>query len=57
MTDPDGEPQTAFAIFVVTFIMLVSWVLLQLSTVVLIDGFTRASARIEHEEEQASRAK
>jgi hypothetical protein len=40
-----------------SFVMLISWVLLQMATVVLLDSFTKASLYIEHEEEKASMTK
>ncbi len=38
----------------VSFVMIISWVLLQMSTVVLLDSFTKASMLIQHEEEEAT---
>ena len=45
------------SVFVISYIMMVSWVLLQVATVVLLDSFTKAASIIEHEEEAAMLAK
>jgi hypothetical protein len=37
--------------------MLISWVLLQITTVVLLDSFMKASTMIEHDQEANMRAK
>ncbi len=50
--DPSGAPRTGLSVFIMSFVMLISWVLLQMSTVVLLDSFTKASLVIEHEEEE-----
>ena len=47
----DGTSNLTFALFFVIYTVVVTWVILQLSVVVLLDNFTKASATIEHEEE------
>ncbi len=41
----------------ISFVMLTSWVLLQMSTVVLLDSFTKANLLIEHDEAATSYTK
>jgi hypothetical protein len=55
--DPSGSPIMGISVFMVSFVMLTSWVLLQMCTVVLLDSFTKASILIEHEEQAASYTK
>ena len=52
MFDPSGAPRRGLSVYIMSFVMLISWVLLQMSTVVLLDSFSRASLLIEHEEEE-----
>ncbi len=53
----NGAPDIAFSLFLVSFVMMISWVLLQITTVVLLDSFIKASSMIEHDEDTNSRAK
>jgi hypothetical protein len=53
----NGTPGIPFSLFLVSFVMLISWVLLQITTVVLLDSFMKASSVIEHEEESNQRTK
>jgi hypothetical protein len=55
--DLNGTPGPGFSIFLVSFVMLISWVLLQITTVVLLDSFMKASTMIEHDEETTQRSK
>ena len=57
LIDHSGAPHMGLSAFMVSFVMLTSWVLLQMCTVVLLDSFTKASLLIEHEEEAASYTK
>ena len=51
VVEEDGTSNLTFALFFVIYTLVVTWVMLQLSVVVLMDNFTKASAIIEHEEE------
>ena len=51
VVEEDGTSNLAFALFFVVYTLVVTWVMLQLSVVVLLDNFSKASAIIEHEEE------
>ena len=50
---PDGSVDWVLAVFVITFKILVGWVLLQISVAVLLDNFMSTSSRMETEERVA----
>ncbi len=39
----DGSTNSFFAAFLISFTLVVSWVVLQLTTIVLLDNFVKAS--------------
>lgn len=51
VVEEDGSSNLSFSLFFVVYTVVVTWVVLQLSVVVLLDNFSKASAVIEHEEE------
>jgi hypothetical protein len=53
----NGTPGIPFSLFLISFVMLISWVLLQITTVVLLDSFMKASTLLEHDEESNQRIK
>ncbi len=56
VVDEDGTSNLKFALFFVIYTLVVTWVMLQLSVVVMLDNFSKASAIIEHEEEDKALA-
>ncbi len=52
IVEEDGDSNVTFSLFFVSYTILVTWVMLQLSVVVLLDNFSKAKAIIEHEEEE-----
>ncbi len=55
--DQDGQSHSVLCLFLLSYVMLVSWGVLQITVVVLLDSFMKASAVMEHEEEVAAREK
>ena len=50
MVAEDGKTNMSFSLFFISFTLLVSWVVLQVTLVVLFDNFVRANAAVEHEQ-------
>lgn len=48
----DGSTNLSFSIFLIAYTFIVSWVIVHLTIVVLLDNFVKASTIIEHEEEE-----
>ncbi len=52
LVDSDGSTNISFAIFIIVYNFVVAWVIVHLTIVVLLDNFVKATAVIEHEEEE-----
>jgi hypothetical protein len=50
LVEADGTTNVSFSLFFISFTLLVSWVVLQVTLVVLLDNFVRASAAVDHEQ-------
>jgi hypothetical protein len=50
LVEADGTTNVSFSLFFISFTLLVSWVVLQVTLVVLFDNFVRANAAVEHEQ-------
>ena len=57
LLDPDGSVNWDAALYILTYIMLVNWIVLQVSVAVLLDNFVTCSHQIDMEEEMERRAK
>ena len=57
LVNSDGSTNVSFSIFIICYILIVSWVIAHLTMVVLLDNFIRASAAVLHDEEEKAFSK
>ncbi len=51
MIDSNGNTHSTVAIYIMTFVILIDWVILQITVAILLDSFVSVSARMEREQE------
>ena len=52
MIDSNGHTNSTVAIYIMTFVILIDWVILQITVAILLESFVSVSARMEREAER-----